>query len=81
MEFPEAQERCCGMKSCLPRSKSPAECVQMYDSTEICNVVMYCIQNAYCSWYERVRGKGRREKRWREREGVRDRGDTEREYR
>ena len=43
MEFPEAQERCCGMKSCLPRPKSPAECVQMYDSTEICNVVMYCI--------------------------------------
>ena len=50
------------MKSCLARPNSPAECVQMYDSTEICNVVMYCIQNAYCSWYERVR------------EGVRDRG-------
>ena len=50
----------------------------MYDSTEICDVVIYCIQNAYCSWYERVRGKGRREKRWREREreGVREGGDT-----
>ena len=50
------------MTSCPARPNSPAECVQMYDSTEICHVVMYCIQNAYCSWYERVRGKGRREK-------------------
>ena len=48
----------------------------MYDSTEICNVVMYCIQNAYCTWHERVTGKDRREKDG-EREGVRDRGDRE----
>ena len=41
----------------------------------ICNVVMYCTQNAYCTWHERVRGKDRREKDG-EREGVRDRGDT-----
>ena len=51
----------------------------MYDSTEICNVVMYCTQNAYCTWHERVTGKDRREKDG-EREGVRDRGDREREW-
>ena len=50
----------------------------MYDSTEICNVVMYCIQYANCSWYERVRGKVEGKKDG-EREGVRDRGDRERE--
>ena len=59
------------MKSCLARPNSPAECVQMCDSTGIYNVMMYCIQNAYCSRYERVRGRGRKEKN-EEREGVRD---------
>ena len=50
---------------------SPAECVQMYDSTEICNFVMYCIQNAYCSWHGRVRGKVEG-KKWND--GERERG-------
>ena len=49
----------------------------MYDSTEICNVVMYCTQNAYCTWHEGVRGKGRGKKDG-EREEVRDRGNRER---
>ena len=49
----------------------------MYDSTEICNVVMYCTQNAYRTWHEGVRGKGRGKKDG-EREEVRDRGNRER---
>ena len=45
----------------------------MYDSTEKSNIIVianYIIQNAYCSWYEKVRGKGRGKKR--EKERVRD---------
>ena len=57
----------------------------MYDSTEICNIVMYCTQNAYCTWHERVTGKDRREKRWRKRGsegwgGGGGGGDREREW-
>ena len=56
------------MKSCLARPDSPAEYLQMYDSTGIYNVMMYCMQNAYCSWYERVKGRGRKEKIEKERD-------------